>query len=80
MIVQPFFSDVKIFRTTKIYKILHMITETSIPITSPANAAINIPLVFLILTQLVYTAMVYKVVSVDPIIVEAIIPIFVSTP
>ena len=31
-------------------------------------------------TQLVYIAIVYKVVSVDPIIVEAIKPIFESTP
>ena len=50
------------------------------PTMSAVSAASKINLVFLILPQLVYTAIVYKVVSVEPIIVEAIFPIKLSTP
>ena len=59
-------------------KILQTITLTIIPTTSAVRAAIIIPLVFLTLIQLVYIAIVYKVVSVDPIIVDAIAPIRLS--
>ena len=54
--------------------ILHIITELIIPIKSPISAAINTNLIFFIPTTLVYKAIVYNVVSVDPIIVEVIIP------
>ena len=54
--------------------------ENSIPITSAINAAVNTNLIFFTPTQLVYTAIVYNVVSVEPIIVDAINPIFESTP
>ena len=46
---------------------LHTTKETNIPVKSAAKAAIKIPLVFFILTELVYTAIVYNVVSVEPI-------------
>ena len=59
---------------------LQIITELNIPIKSPINAAINTNLFFLIPILLVYIAIVYKVVSVDPIIVEAISPNLLSTP
>ena len=72
-----FFTFVNNFFTTKIDKILQKSTFRT---TSPTNAANKIPLVFFILTTLVYIAIVYKVVSVDPIIVDAIIPILLSTP
>ena len=55
-------------------------TEVSIPTKSASKAAIKTNLVFLTFTALVYNAMVYKVVSVDPIIVELINPIKESTP
>ena len=55
-------------------------TDVNIPIKSAAKAAINTNLAFLILIALVYIAIVYKVVSVDPIIVEEIKPIKESTP
>ena len=51
-----------------------------IPVTSAARDAINMFLVFFILTLLVYTAIVYKVVSVAPIITDAINPTIESTP
>lgn len=44
------------------------------PIKSAVNDAIKTPLFFFIFTQLVYTAIVYSVVSVDPIITEATLP------
>ena len=47
---------------------------------SAINAAINTNRIFFIPTALVYNAMVYNVVSVDPIIVDAINPIRLSTP
>lgn len=59
---------------------LHTTKETNIPVKSAAKAAIKIPLVFFILTELVYTAIVYNVVSVEPIITEANIPAKESTP
>lgn len=80
MIIQPFTRNVKNFRSTKYYKKLQITIDAVIPIISPISAATNIPLVFFIFTQLVYTAIVYRVVSVDPIITEAILPIFESTP
>lgn len=55
-------------------------TEVTIPAKSARRAAIKTNLVFLIFTALVYNAIVYKVVSVDPIIVEHINPINESTP
>ena len=55
-------------------------TEVNIPTVSPISAAIKIPLVFFIFTTLVYIAIVYNVVSVDPIMVDTIIPILLSTP
>ena len=56
----------------KVYDIkLQIITELSIPITSPINAATNTNLVFLTPTTLVY-----NVVSVEPMIVDAINPQF----
>ena len=59
---------------------LQITTETIIPTKSPINAAINTNLVFFIPTALEYIAIVYSVVSVDPIIVEAINPSILSTP
>lgn len=53
---------------------LQIITELIIPIKSPINAASRTNLIFFIPTTLVYTAIVYSVVSVDPIIVDAIRP------
>ena len=50
------------------------------PTKSASNAAYKTKRVFFTLILLVYNAIVYKVVSVDPIIVEAINPIFESTP
>ena len=47
---------------------------------SPTKDAIKTNLVFLMPTELDYTAIVYNVVSVEPIIVAAIIPILLSTP
>ena len=47
---------------------------------SANKAAQSTNLVFFTFIQLVYTAIVYSVVSVDPIIVDAINPILVSTP
>ena len=47
---------------------------------SPIKAATKIPLVYFILTTLEYIAIVYYVVSVDPMIVDTIIPILLSTP
>lgn len=44
------------------------------PIKSAVNDAIKTPLFFFIFTQLVYTAIVYTVVSVEPIITEATLP------
>jgi len=61
-------------------KILQNTTEIIIPTKSPINDAIKTNLIFLIPTTLVYIAIVYNVVSVDPIIVEVIIPILLSTP
>ena len=61
-------------------KFRQIITEINTPIKSPTNAASSTPLVFFIFTILVYIAIVYNVVSVEPIIVEAIIPILLSTP
>ena len=55
-------------------------TDVSIPTKSARRAANNTNLVFFIFTALVYNAIVYKVVSVDPIIVELIKPIKESTP
>ena len=55
-------------------------TEVSIPTKSARRAAIKTNLVFFIFTALVYKAIVYKVVSVDPIMVELINPINESTP
>ena len=55
-------------------------TEIAIPTISPIKAAPRIPLLFFIFTILVYIAIVYNVVSVEPIIVDAIIPILLSTP
>ena len=49
--------------------------ELKIPIKSAVNDAIKTPLFFFIFTQLVYTAIVYNVVSVEPIITEATLPI-----
>ena len=60
--------------------ILQKTTEASMPTKSAAKAAINTNLAFFILIALVYIAIVYKVVSVEPIIVEAIRPIKESTP
>ena len=54
--------------------------DTIIPVISANNAGIIIFLVFLIFILLQYTAIVYKVVSVEPIITEAIKPILESTP
>lgn len=59
---------------------LKTITLATIPTKSAHNAAHNTNLVFFIPTLLVYTAIVYTVVSVDPIITEAIKPILESTP
>ncbi|MCI8393757.1 MAG: hypothetical protein HFJ16_05250 [Romboutsia sp.] len=42
--------------------------------TSAISAAANTKRIFLILTAPTYIAIVYKVVSVEPIIVEAIVP------
>ena len=55
-------------------------TDAIIPAKSASSAQINTKRVFLIPIQLVYSAMVYKVVSVEPIIVAAIKPIKESTP
>ena len=55
-------------------------TEVSMPTKSASNAAINTNLAFLIRIALVYIAIVYKVVSVEPIIVEEIKPTKESTP
>ena len=69
------------FCQQKLYDIIRQTTTLlSIPTTSAAKAANNIYRVFFTLTQLVYIAIVYKVVSVEPIIVDAIIPIILSTP
>jgi len=57
-----------------------IITEINIPTMSPINAAPRIPLLFFIFTTLVYIAIVYRVVSVDPIIVDVINPTTLSTP
>ena len=51
-----------------------------IPTISAVNAAIKTNLVFFIFTLEEYTAMVYNVVSVAPIITAAITPIGLSTP
>ena len=51
-----------------------------IPTIYAVNPANNTNLVFFIFTQLEYTAIVYKVVSVDPIIIAANFPINESTP
>lgn len=81
-----YFKDLKMFEFQNIFifycpkKQLHIIVEIIIPVTSPISAAPNIPLVFFILTLPVYTAIVYKVVSVDPMITDANIPIKESTP
>ena len=56
------------------------IIAVAIPITSAIKAAYKTNLVFFILTTPVYTAIVYNVVSVAPIITDAIIPISLSTP
>ena len=50
-------------------------TEVSIPTKSASKAASKTNLVFFIFNALVYKAIVYKVVSVEPIIVAAIKPI-----
>ena len=47
---------------------------------SATSAAIITHLVFLIPTELVYIAIVYSVVSVEPIITDAINPMLLSTP
>ena len=60
--------------------IRHITTDTTIPTTSAHNAAHNTNLLSLIFTLLVYTAIVYMVVSVEPIITDAISPILLSTP
>ena len=59
---------------------LQIITELNIPIKSPINAAINTNLFFLIPILLVYIAIVYKVVSVDPIITDTALPANESGP
>ena len=51
-----------------------------IPTKSAINAGIRTNLVFFIPTAPVYRAIVYKVVSVDPITIEAISPNLLSTP
>lgn len=61
-------------------KILQITTDVSIPIMSATSAAIITHLVFFIPTELVYIAIVYSVVSVEPIITDAIKPILLSTP
>ena len=58
----------------------HITTEINIPTISAIRADTKTNLIFFIPTQLVYIAIVYKVVSVDPIIVDAIKPILLSTP
>lgn len=55
-------------------------TEVIIPTKSAIKAANNTKRVFFTFIVLVYKAIVYKVVSVEPIIVEAINPIKESTP
>lgn len=55
-------------------------TDVKIPTKSAKRAAYKTKRVFLILTVLVYNAIVYKVVSVEPMMVEAIKPIEESTP
>jgi len=55
-------------------------TDASTPVKSVSRETHNTNLVFFIPTELEYTAMVYNVVSVDPIIVAAINPILESTP
>ncbi len=59
---------------------LQIMTEVTIPTKSPTKPAINTNLIFLISTALKYTAIVYNVVSVDPIIIDAINPNLLSTP
>ena len=54
--------------------------DTNIPTKSANKAVQSTNLVFFTFIQLVYTAIVYNVVSVDPIIVDAISPILLSTP
>lgn len=61
-------------------KICQITTDVIIPTASAIKDATNTNRIFFIPTQLVYTAIVYSVVSVEPIIVEAIIPIKLSTP
>ena len=55
-------------------------TEAIIPTISPINADINTNRIFFIPTAAVYIAIVYIVVSVDPIIVDIIFPSKLSTP
>ena len=74
------FKNFKINNTNFYNIILQITTLAIIPTISAVNAAQRTNLVFFIFTLLVYTAIVYKVVSVDPIIVAAIIPILLSTP
>jgi len=71
----------KIKSQEKYYDIIcQKTTEVTIPAKSARRAAIKTKRVFFILTALVYNAIVYKVVSVEPIIVELIKPINESTP
>ena len=55
-------------------------TDVIIPTKSASSAAYKTKLVFFTLVTPVYNAIVYNVVSVEPIIVEAIRPIFESGP
>ena len=65
----------------KLYdKIRQIATEATIPAKSASSAANKTNLVFFIPTHPVYTAIVYSVVSVDPIIVDVINPRKVSVP
>ena len=84
IILQLFFLFVKKNISTKFdifYKAKFQNTiEIAIPTISAIKATIKTNLIFFIFTQPEYTAIVYNVVSVDPIIVETISPIFESTP
>ena len=69
------------FCQEKLFDIIRQIaTDAIIPVKSAIKAANNTNLVFLIFTELVYMAIVYIVVSVEPIIVATINPIKESTP
>ena len=63
-----------IYRTAKFDISLKNSTETNMPVKSASKATARTKRIFFIFTVLVYIAIVYKVVSVHPIIVDAISP------